>query len=285
MDLYAGPHLLNRWGRVPNAVAGRLDAVAETALARDPEGARNPGALICRALAATADRDRKGRLTAGAAETIEASLTAVLDTGVDGPMAATAIDGLVRTAYETGRDELARTAFRTFVADRAGDPTLIDDVRARLGPLGLRAGGLPEFVATALDGTAVSDEGLRGKVVVVDFWATWCGPCVDQIPDLRRIAERHGPDVAMIGVSLDDADMMPPSALREWVEREGVPGRQLYDGEGWDSRLVRAFGVRQIPFSVVVAADGSVVAVDPSRRELSKAVRSAIASKDQLAGI
>jgi thiol-disulfide isomerase/thioredoxin len=140
------------------------------------------------------------------------------------------------------------------------------------------ATGVVAWRATDIDGQALSSEALRGRVVLVDFWATWCGPCVEQMPRLDEIAERHGENVAVIGVNLDLGEDLTPEMLREWVARRGVPGVQLHDGRGWESELVRLFGVKEIPFSVLAAPDGTVLAVNAHGKALDKAVKAALAS-------
>ncbi len=275
MALYSeGP--LFRWEILPPASARRLAAVARTVLDRFPGSPMRPGALACRAVTAFASRDRRGALQPEAVEEIRASLGEILTHHAGSPFVAAAVEGLVRTEVEVGRMDLAAEAYRRFRDGHAGNRALQEQVRERLGELTLRAGGLPEFRATALDGGSVEREALRGKVVVVDFWATWCGPCIEQLPSLRRIAERHRDRVLVLGVSLDLAEDVSAQDLRGWIARENVPGRQLYDGLGWDSELVRAFGVKEIPFSVVVGADGAVLAVAKQGRGLENAVRAAL---------
>jgi len=140
-------------------------------------------------------------------------------------------------------------------------------------------GGLPEFRATTLAGRTVASEEFRGKVVVLDFWATWCQPCVEEFPALRRIDEQHGDDVVLLGVNLDWSDDLSIQALRDWIALENVPGDHVHDGLSWDSELVKAFGVQEIPFNVVVAPNGDVVAVNERGKRLEKAVRTAIQRK------
>jgi thiol-disulfide isomerase/thioredoxin len=275
MALYSGTPLM-RWDLLPADAAGRLSKVAGVALARFPEGRMRPGALVCRALARYAERDGQGDLGAAAAEEIRSCLGEVLAEHPDSAFVAIAAEGLVRTEAELGRMDLAAERYREFRGRQGGNRELVDRVRDGLGELALRAGGLPEFRAIALDGAPVGLEELRGKVVVVDFWATWCQPCLEELPTLRRIGERHGAEVLLLGVNLDRADDLPREALREWVAREAVPGRQLHDGLSWDSELVKLFGVKEIPFSVVASPEGAVLAVNEHGRRLEQAVVAAL---------
>lgn len=275
MSLYSGGPLF-RWEILSPDAARRLGAVARTALDRFPEGPVRAGALACLALSRYADRDRRGALRPEAAAEIRARLGELLSRHPGSPFVAAAVEGLVRTELDAGRADLAEAAFRSFRDAHGGDRALQDEVRGRLGALALRLGGLPDFRATDLDGAQVERDGLRGRVVVLHFWATWCPPCVEELPTLRRIAERYGDRVSILGVSLDGLDDLSAEHLRAWIARENVAGRHVYDGRGWDSDLVRAFGVEQIPFSVVVARDGAVLAVNEHGRRLERAVRAAL---------
>lgn len=264
-----------RWEVVSADAARRLEKIGALVLERYPDSALRPAGLACRALAANAKRPA-GRLDAAAATTIRTALAEVLERFPESPFAAPAIEGLVRTEAETGRTAEAEAAYAAFRGGHVGNVAVLEDVRNRLGRLGLRVGGLPEFRAADLDGTEVTNTSLRGKVVVVDFWATWCRPCVDGLSALRRIAERHGERVVVLGVNLDLRDETTADDLKAWVARENVPGRHLFDGRGWESDLVKAFGVTEIPFTAVVDARGKVVALDEHGKQLEKAVQAAV---------
>jgi len=273
IELYAGPNLDSRWPTsVAPGTARRLRAVAEVALARFESGPVRAGGLLCAALAETARRDRRGDLSSDAVDSIRASLDEIVAEHPDSPLLATAVEGLVRTDVATGDLARARATFASFAADRVDDRATIADLRRRLGTLALLVGDLPDFRATTLAGAELAPGALRGKVVVLDFWATWCGPCVEGIPTLRKIHDKHGDRVAIVGVSLDRDDELPDGALREWIAAQAVPGEQIRDGLGWESDLIRAFGVREIPFSVLIRPDGTVGAVDLHGRRLEKAV-------------
>lgn len=275
MLLYSGGGLV-RWELLPADAARRLGKVASVALERFEEGPMRPGALVCRALARYSERDRKGAFPAGVVEEIRTALDEVLARHASSPFVALAAEGQVRTETEAGRPDLAARTYRAFRERHAKDRELLDEVRDRLGQLALRVGGIPDFRALALDGGAVEREALAGKVVVLDFWATWCGPCLEQLPTLRRIEERFGDRVLLLGVNLDRADELSAQELRDWLAREPVPGRQLHDGLGWNSQIVEAFGVREIPFSVVAGPRGEVLTVGERGKGLEKAVESAL---------
>lgn len=96
----------------------------------------------------------------------------------------------------------------------------------------------------ALDGREVDLAKLRGKVVLVDFWATWCGPCVMEMPRLVDIYQRYRErGFEIVGVSLDSNK----DRLVAFAERAGMTWPQYFDGLGWDNAIGRRFGIRSIP--------------------------------------
>ena len=119
-------------------------------------------------------------------------------------------------------------------------------------------GAAPGFSARALDGNDVSLAGLRGRPVLIDFWASWCPPCRDAVIGLRRIADQYGDRLAIVGIGLDD----DPRAFEAFVFNEHLPGRQVHDG-GAAGPIGRAYGVPAtgIPHVVLIGPDGKVAAV------------------------
>lgn len=109
-----------------------------------------------------------------------------------------------------------------------------------------------------LSGRVWQPADLLGRVVLLDFWATWCAPCLEELPNLRRIAgELEGATV--LGVSLERTTR---AELRSFLLRQEIVWPQVHDGLGLAGPLARRFGVEAVPRTVVVDARGRLVAVD-----------------------
>lgn len=110
----------------------------------------------------------------------------------------------------------------------------------------------PDFALSDLSGNQVTMASLRGKTVVVDFWATWCPPCIFQIPILNTIQEKHASDgVVVIGVAVDAEGL---DVVKPYAEENGVEYTILIGDEG----LARKFGAPGFPALAIVDPEGRI---------------------------
>jgi thiol-disulfide isomerase/thioredoxin len=113
----------------------------------------------------------------------------------------------------------------------------------------------PTLEFTSLSGEQINMENLKGKVVLIDFWATWCGPCRRVMPDLiETYKEYHAKGFEIIGISLDK----DRTQLEKYMQDTGITWQQYYDGLGWNNKISKRFGVRGIPHIVLVDKNGTV---------------------------
>ena len=103
-----------------------------------------------------------------------------------------------------------------------------------------------------IDGATLNSETLKGKVVLLDFWATWCGPCMQQVPHMKEVNAAYGKKgLAMIGISLDRS----VDAMKPVIAAQGMDWTHVFDG---DKKLSTQFAVRGIPNVFLISPDGVV---------------------------
>ncbi|HMF36386.1 MAG TPA: TlpA disulfide reductase family protein [Isosphaeraceae bacterium] len=132
----------------------------------------------------------------------------------------------------------------------------------------------------ASSGSTISMGTLKGKVVVVDFWATWCGPCVAELPAMKKLYEKfHGQGVEFLGVSLDKPKQQGGlDALKKFVKEQEIPWPQYYQGKGGDSDFSRSWGIYSIPTMFLVDQEGKLVSVE-ARGKLAELIPGLLAKK------
>jgi thiol-disulfide isomerase/thioredoxin len=162
-------------------------------------------------------------------------------------------DGLVLA--ELKQDEDAKARFEQFVKFKpADDPDRLRVERYIAQPDLARARLAPPFAVTTNDGQHISLDDLKGKVVLIDFWATWCAPCRAALPHIKGIANKfQGQPLVILSVSLDDNEQK----WKDFIAKNAMIWPQYYDG-GFRGTIARKFGVEAIPQTFTIDAEGTL---------------------------
>ncbi len=126
----------------------------------------------------------------------------------------------------------------------------------------------------ALDGSEVDIEKLRGKVVLVQFWATWCSICMEEMPKVQAAYTKlHGKGFDVLGISLDDDE----KELRAMLKKRKMTWPQSFDGKSWENPYAKRFGVEKLPALWLVNKQGMVVNMEAEPGKLVEEIEKLLA--------
>lgn len=235
-------------------------------------------ALARQGKTAQAMEEWKAFLAEGKAET----LSDVLDSGLQ--LAEAYLNAgdvkAARSLYEIIRDKLPLSvpeAQREMLAQQLMQGVL----SSRFEALELIGQAPPKLEGADLDNKPMDLAQYRGKVVLLDFWATWCGPCINTLPDLKEVyGKYHDKGFDVIGISLD----VELDRLKSFLERERLPWRQIWDNQAqpgtqnpFGGSNARRYNLTGIPATYLIDRDGKIARVNVPSASLEQAVAQVLA--------
>jgi peroxiredoxin len=136
----------------------------------------------------------------------------------------------------------------------------------------------PDFSEKDLAGKPLSIANYKGKVVLIDFWATWCPPCRAELPNVVKTYEKHHADgFEIIGISLDRAQ--DREKLVSFLKDKNMAWPQFFDGNYWQNKLAVKYGVNSIPATYLLDGQGIIIGKDLRGEDLEQAVAKTLARK------
>ncbi len=131
----------------------------------------------------------------------------------------------------------------------------------------------PDFAEKDLQGNPLSVAKYKGKLVLVDFWATWCGPCVGELPNVIKAYNKyHADGFEIIGISLD----MDEQKLKSFLKTKEIPWAQYFDGKGWQNKLAAKYGIQSVPATFLLDGEGKIIGQDLRGEALEEALAKAM---------
>ncbi|MBV6655247.1 MAG: TlpA family protein disulfide reductase, partial [Mameliella sp.] len=175
------------------------------------------------------------------------------------PVHKLALSGVVTALKQRNTESFSHFA-RVFIETyKEADPDAAASMYAQIEQVKalMKGGTAPDFSQNNPDGEALSLSDFKGKIVLLDFWASWCGPCRRENPNVVKVYEKYkDKGFEILGISLD-------RGREKWlqaIEADGLTWPQVSDLKGWQNEVALLYGVRSIPHTVLIGKDGEVIA-------------------------
>jgi len=167
------------------------------------------------------------------------------------------------------KTEYGDTAFVANIEKQLAQEAAEDKIQASL----VTGTAFPNFSEKDVAGQPLSPAAYKGKVVLVDFWATWCMPCRIELPNVIATYQKyHDQGFEVIGVSLDS----DKQALLAFIKQNDMTWPQYFDGQVWNNKLAVKYGVQALPMTFLLDKNGKIIGKNLRGQELTDAVAAAV---------
>ena len=189
--------------------------------------------------------------------------------------------GIIKALIDKKNTKGARARLDGFLKERPDDKNLLDlyDYLKKIGegraPVTLKVGApAPAIKAKGADDKEIDLAAFKGKVVLIDFWATWCPPCKKEFPALKKLLAELKDKLEIVGVDCFEKDW---AAYKTFIEKEQLAWPQIARDDA--KKVSRDYGVENLPRTVIVGKSGEVLALDLRGDALAAAIRAAVEGK------